>query len=91
MNNPMQPANPILGLLGRANPAMGMISQMIGMARAAKDPMSEINRMSANNPQMQQVMQVIQQNGGNAKQAFYNLAQQRGVDPNEILQQLRNM
>ena len=64
---------------------------MIGMARAARDPMAAINQMSVNNPQMQQVMQVIQQNGGNAKQAFYNLAQQQGVDPNMILQQLRNM
>ena len=47
--------------------------------------------MAANNPQMQQVMQVIQQNGGNAQQAFYNLAQQKGVDPNVILQQLNNL
>lgn len=47
--------------------------------------------MAQNNPQMQQVMSVIQQNGGNAKQAFYNMAQQRGVDPNVILQQLNNI
>ena len=64
---------------------------MIGTVQAAKDPMGTINQMAANNPQMQQVMQVIQQNGGNAKQAFYNMAQQRGVDPNMILQQLNNM
>lgn len=60
------------------------------MAKAAKDPMGAINQMAQNNPQMQQVMSVIQQNGGNAKQAFYNMAQQRGVDPNVILQQLNN-
>lgn len=64
---------------------------MIGMARAAKDPMAAVNQMAVNNPQMQQVMQIIQQNGGNAKAAFYNMAQQRGVDPNEILNQLRGM
>ena len=83
--------NPILNLLGRTNPAMGAFSQMIGMARAAKDPMAAINQMAANNPQMQQVMQVIQQNGGNAKAAFYNMAQQRGVNPNEVLSQLKGL
>lgn len=64
---------------------------MIGMARAAKDPMAAINNMAMNNPQMQQVMQVIQKNGGDAKAAFYNMAQQRGVDPNEVLKQLQNL
>ena len=64
---------------------------MIGTVRAARDPMGTINQMASTNPQMQQVMQVIQQNGGNAKQAFYSMAQQRGVDPNVILQQLNNM
>ena len=54
----------------------------------AKDPMAAISQMATNNPQMQQVLQVVQQNGGNAKAAFYNMAQQRGVDPNIILQQL---
>ena len=54
--------------------------------------------MAANNPQMQQVVQLINQNGGlgNAQNIFYNLCQQRGKDPNTILNQpifnqLRNM
>lgn len=53
--------------------------------------MAAINQMAANNPQMQQVLQVVQQNGGDAKAAFYNMAQQRGVDPNMILQQLNGL
>ena len=57
----------------------------------AKDPMGAINQIAMRNPQMQQVMSVINQNGGNAQQAFYNMAQQRGVDPNVILQQLNNL
>ena len=51
--------------------------------------MGAINQMAASNPQMQQVMQFVNQNGGDAKQAFYNLAQQRGIDPNEVLNQLK--
>ena len=64
---------------------------MIGTVKMAKDPMGAINQIAMRNPQMQQVMSVISQNGGNAKQAFYNMAQQRGVDPNVILQQLNNL
>ena len=53
--------------------------------------MMAVNQMAMNNPQMRQVMEYIQQNGGNAKQAFYTLAQQKGVDPNEVLKQLQSM
>lgn len=45
--------------------------------------------MLQNMPQYQQAMQLIQQSGGNAQAAFYKLAQQRGVDPNTILNALR--
>ena len=84
-NNPM---NPMLSQLTQANPAMGMLSQMIGMVKAARDPMGKLNQMAMNSPQLSQVMQMVQQNGGNAKQLFYSMAQQRGVDPNVILSQL---
>lgn len=50
-----------------------------------------INQMAETNPQMQQVMQIVRQNGGDAKAAFYNLARQRGVDPNVVLQQLQSL
>ena len=41
------------------------------------------------NPQYAQVQKLIQESGGNAQQAFYNLAGQMGVDPNEILNALK--
>ena len=53
--------------------------------------MAAIQQMSANNPQMQQVMNVIQQNGGDPRAAFYNMAQQKGIDPNVILNQLKGL
>lgn len=39
------------------------------------------------NPQMKQVMEYIQSNGGDAKAAFYKKAQEMGVDPEEVLKQ----
>lgn len=53
--------------------------------------MAAVQQMSTNNPQMQQVMDVIRQNGGDPKAAFYSMAQQKGVDPNAILNQLKGL
>jgi hypothetical protein len=47
--------------------------------------------MAANNPQLQQTLQFINLNGGNAKQVFFQEAQKRGVDPNEIIRQLQGL
>ena len=38
-----------------------------------------------------QVMEYIQKNGGDAKSAFYNLANQLGADPQEVLSQAKEM
>ena len=40
---------------------------------------------------MQQVMDYINQHGGNPEQVFYQLAKERGVDPEQILNQVRGM
>ena len=40
-------------------------------------------------PRYQQAMQLIQQSGGDAKAAFFNLARQKGVDPDQLLSMLK--
>lgn len=50
--------------------------------------MAAISQMAQNNPQLQKTLQVIQQNGGDPRVAFYRQAQQMGVDPNMALQQM---
>lgn len=61
------------------------------MVHAAQNPQAAVSQMAQSNPQMQYVMQYIQQNGGDAKAAFYALAKQKGVDPDAILQQAQGM
>ncbi len=61
----------------------GQIQQMAQILKG--NPVGMLQNM----PQYQQAMQLIQQSGGNAQAAFYKLAQQRGVDPNTILNALR--
>ena len=42
-----------------------------------------------NTPAMKQVNEYIKANGGDAQAAFYKLAKEKGVDPQEILNQIR--
>lgn len=71
----------ILQQLNRNN--VGQVQQMAQMLKG--NPVG----MLQNLPQYRQAMDLVQQSGGDAKAAFYKLAQQRGVDPNEILNALR--
>ena len=38
-----------------------------------------------NTPEMKNILDMVQQNGGDAQSLFYQLAAQKGVDPNIIL------
>lgn len=49
-----------------------------------------VNQTIQNNPQIKQVMDYVNQNGGDPKEAFYKLAKEKGVDPDEILKQVNN-
>ena len=61
------------------------------MVKAAQNPQAAIGQLTQSNPQMQQVMQYVHQNGGDARAAFYALAKQKGVDPNQIISQVNSM
>ncbi len=62
---------------------------MYNQVRHSQNPDQAMQMLFANNPQYQNVMNYIQQNGGDARSAFYNMAAQMGVDPNSILSKLR--
>ena len=62
---------------------------MWNQVRNSPNPNAAMQMLLSSNPKFQEVMTYINQNGGDAKSAFYNLAAQRGVNPNSILNQLR--
>ena len=62
---------------------------MMNMVKMSQNPQMALQTLMQNNPQIQNVMNIVRQNGGDPKTAFYNLAQQKGVDPNQILEMLR--
>ena len=65
------------------------IRQMMQMVRTAGNPRAMIGQLMQNNPQMQQAMELIKASGNEPKRAFYALAEQKGVDPDSILNQLK--
>ena len=48
-----------------------------------------LNQMMGQNPQIKQAMDYVNANGGDFEKAFYKLAQEKGVNPDDILNQLR--
>jgi len=79
----------ILQQIAKSNPMMGQIKQMMGMVNAAQNPQMAMNQLLSQNPNMKQVMDIINQSGCDPKTAFYKLAEQKGVDPQEILNLLK--
>ena len=79
----------ILQQLGNMPGNLRQIKGMMDMLRNAGNPQAMLSQMMQNNPQMRQVMSAVQQYGGDARKAFYGLCEQRGVDPDEILNMLK--
>lgn len=65
------------------------IKQTMNMVRAAGNPQMMMMQMLGNNPQYAQAQKLIQESGGDAQKAFYSLANQMGVDPNEVINALK--
>lgn len=59
---------------------------MIQQIKAMGNPAMMIQQM----PQYKQIMDYVNQNGGDAKAAFYAKAQEMGIDPDEIIKAMRN-
>ena len=59
------------------------------LVKSAENPQAMLNQVMMNNPTYGKVMNYIQQNGGDPKAAFYKMAKERGVNPDDILSQLR--
>ena len=67
----------------------GKIKQMMQTVRMAQNPQAALNAMVMNNPQMKQVMDIVNQYGGDPMRAFTETARQNGMDPDEIMGMLK--
>lgn len=62
---------------------------MMQMYKAASNPQSFVQSMLQNNPNSAAIMQLINSNGGDPRAAFYALAQQKGINPEEFIRSLQ--
>lgn len=72
-----------------ANNNLMQIKQMMNMVRSAGNPQAMLQSIAQNNPQMKQVMNIVNQSGGDPKAAFYKMAEEKGVNPDQVLSMLR--
>lgn len=79
--NQINPQNQVSQQL-QNNPA---IQQIVNMAKSGTNPMQMIQMMSGQNPQMQNIMNILNSGKMSPKQLFMNMANQRGINPNDII------
>lgn len=74
------------------NSSIGSIQQIKGMLQMiqnSNNPSAMLQTLMMQNPKLQSVMEFVNQNGGDPRAAFYALAKQKGVDPNEVINMLK--
>lgn len=84
----MNPLMQGMGMGGGVNPqAIQQVKRMMNMFRAASNPQQMLMQAAQQNPAIGTVMQMC--NGKNPKDVFYEQCQKMGVNPDEIINQLR--
>ena len=70
-------------------PNLNGVKQMMNMVRGAGNPQMMLQSLMQRNPQLQQVMNVVQQHGNDPQKAFYALCEQRNINPQQIIDALK--
>lgn len=67
------------------NPMIRFLQQKYQECKMMSNPSAYIQQMAQQNPQVREALTLAQQNGGDMKQVFYQLAKSKGVDPESVL------
>lgn len=65
---------------------VAMFKRMAGMLNSAKDPQAVLNMLAQQNPQVREIMQMCQ--GKNPREIFVQECKNRGINPDQLIQQL---
>ena len=66
-----------------------VIQKIIQMAKSGNNPQQLLNSLAGQNPQLNQVMQLVNSGKMTPKQIFMNMANQQGVNPDDIISMLK--
>lgn len=84
--------NPILQQLNAQSqtpPQVGQVKSLMNMIQCSANPLEAMQSFLASNPTFKEIYPLIKQNNGDYKKTFFDLAAQRGIDPNEVLKFLK--
>ena len=65
------------------------IQKIIQTAKSGNSPQQLLNSLAGQNPQLNQVMQLVNSGKITPKQLFMNMANQQGINPNDIISMLK--
>ena len=80
--------NPILEMLNGPKIPNNII-QTFKALQQSSNPNQFMENLIQTNPQVQQIVQMVQNSNMSPKDLFYSMAKQKGVDPEQILKQLQ--
>lgn len=84
----MNPLMQGMGMASVVNPqALQQVKRMMNMFRSASNPQKMLMQAAQQNPAIGTVMKMC--NGKNPKDVFYEQCQKMGVNPDDIINQLR--
>ena len=86
MNSLYQQLNPTRAQLPSN---LANIKKMMNMFKGVQNPQQMMSTLMNQNPQMKDVMTLVQNSNMPPKDLFYKLAQEKGVNPDEIIQALQ--
>ena len=80
-------SNPLMGMLSGNAPVQNSMAQMIGMLKNAGNPAAMIQNMAQSDPAIKKAMDMCQ--GKNPQQVFMEQCQAQGVNPQQIIDNLK--
>ena len=72
-----------------SNSNFASIRQLYNLVRNSNNPTLMLQNLAESNPQVKSTLDLVKQYGGNPQAAFFALAKQKGIDPNQILDILK--
>jgi hypothetical protein len=82
--------NDLANMLSKSSQPTNNLSTITSMLKGVKNPTDMLMNMAKNNPQANMILNAMK-SGGNPKDMFYELAKQRGVNPEEIINIAKNI
>jgi hypothetical protein len=67
------------------------VKAMMGMLSGTPDKNSMLRLLASRNPALSQILTLLNNTGMDGKTAFYNLAREKGLDPDKCSQQIAAM